>query len=534
MGSSLTSYNIAVSGLNTAQYGLATTGHNISNADTQGYTRQQVIQKDSKYHDVLTSSSEYKKSQLGLGTNVSIIRQIRNKFFDADYRNQESKESFYSVKYTTGLEVENIIGELESDYKMQDVLEDVWNSLNELTIHPEGIETRGIFIGNCVKFLDKVEAVSNELYTYQINLNDQVINTVNEVNSILEQVANVTQDIYKAEVNGDRANDYRDTRNNLLDQLSSLIDVNIKEKENGDLSIFADGKEIYTAGIYSKIGLRYTSGEYPFVEPIIGSPTEEILPYGTEAIPLYNIERDISANDPGATKGALRGLLISRGNTVANYTSDESDTENYLIPKVQKKIDTLVHSVVTMINDAVNPIDKKNAPYDLEGNKGGIEVFVRKTGYDRYKQLEDANDYASLYTMGNIEVNPELRTSDGYNKLAFSATGDVGDVSIINGLMSQWKDNIEELNNMSVDNYYRSVISDISVEVEEAGTYYDEQNSLLDTITNKRSALSGVSIDEELTNMIKYQHAYNAASRLINVVDSMIDKVINGTGRVGL
>ena len=141
---SMSSYSIGISGLRNAQSGLSTTGHNMANSSVEGYSRQGNIQQTFLYRTY--SESKVGLLQVGMGTDLSEIRQIRNKFFDAEYRAEASTSNFYAAKYVSGQEVENIIGELEGSYAGQDVLEDVWSALNELSIYPDGIETRGVFI----------------------------------------------------------------------------------------------------------------------------------------------------------------------------------------------------------------------------------------------------------------------------------------------------------------------------------------------------------------------------------------------------
>ncbi len=137
-----------------------------------------------------------------------------------------------------------------------------------------------------------------------------------------------------------------------------------------------------------------------------------------------------------------------------------------------------------------------------------------------------------------MEINPILRDTDGYNYLALSASGAVGDTTAILEVMKKWENGVDGLedafgNPYSVNNYYRSIVDDVSNEVNEASKYYDQHEGLLTSVDNKRQTLSGVSLDEELSYMLKYQYAFQASSKFINIIDSMVDKVVNGMGVVG-
>lgn len=538
---SLTStLSVATSGLKAAQRGLTTTGHNISNTETKGYTRQQNIQMDSSYSTIGSSKVGSGLLQVGLGSDISAVRQIRNKFFDMAYREANSTGNFYAAKFNTGYEVENILGELESSFKAQDVISDVWDAINELTLNPTAIETRDNFIETCVTFMEKMKDVSDNLVKYQMNLNEQIIGNVNKVNDYVSQVNELNLKITKAEANGDRANDYRDQRNYLLDQLSGLIDINIKESgSDGRVDILLNnGNELLSDGFQSVIGLRYASPSFPFVEPVF-TQEKGILEAGVNASPLYpNLDNENLTGASGNSKGELKGLLISRGNVVADYTTTDSEVNNYFIPNLQKKLDTLFNAVVTLINDAVCPKEGE-LPYNLKGEQEACEVFSRFKGYigekptllDRETVEEDLSNVSTLYSIRNVVINPKLLNTDGYNYLAFSRSGMPNDTEMLNEISQEWKTGLKALGGASIDKYYKNMITDLAVEIEEAKTFSDTSSGRIDIIENDRMALSGVSLDEEMTNMLKYQHAYNSAAKVISVINDMLETIVNGIKR---
>jgi len=190
-----------------------------------------------------------------------------------------------------------------------------------------------------------------------------------------------------------------------------------------------------------------------------------------------------------------------------------------------------------------------NAPYDLNyDNKAGFEVFVRKY-VNRYNadgtyNKEDPNDPFSLYSIGNITINPKLLDADGYNRIALMLADSISDQpggvsdnrNVLTEMLAKWKDKIISFYGgepLSVDDAYRQFVTNIATETRESVNFVEQQAVLIQQIDNKRLSISGVSLDEEMKNMMIYQHAYNASARVINTVDSMIDRVVNGTGRVG-
>lgn len=511
--SSMSSYSIGVSGLRNAQSGLSTTGHNMSNSSVQGYTRQSNIQETFLYRTY--SESKVGLLQIGMGTDLSEIRQIRNKFFDAEYREEAATSNYYAAKYVAGQEVENILGELESSYAAQEVISNVWSALNELSIYPDGIDTRSSFIETCVTFINKMQDFNSGLYNYQLNLNDQIKTTVAKINEISEEINELNTKISYAEINGDHANDYRDSRNLLIDELSTYLDITVKESANGTVSIMSNGKELVANGMAQRLGLKYSTPNSPFVEPVLSRETE-ILPSDANVISLFgDLSKVNLESGSDACSGLLKGQLIARGNVVGNFQTPDSQVGNFLIPRVEKQFDTLTNGIVTLLNDAFS----SGKTYDLSGGTG-VPIFTK------------ISENGEL-TVSNIQVNPELLKSGGYNNLALSASEDVADTSVILDVMNQWGNGVASLGGETVNNYYKGIVDELSIEVDEASTYYDEHNGLLVSVDNKRQTLSGVSLDEELSYMLKYQYAYQASSKFINIIDSMIDKVVNSMGVVG-
>jgi len=644
----MSSLGIAISGLHAAQTGLSVTGHNLANVDTVGFVRQQALQNDFFSNKIGSNGL----MQLGLGTDISEIRQIRDKFLDISYREEISKTMFYDVKYSAGAEIDRMLGETEGSYKFQSVLTDLWDAMNELSIDPKGVETRGEFISTAVTFIDKANDMFDGLYNLQTNLNEQVIQTVHRINQLLYSINELNGRIGEAEASGDNANDYRDLRNNDLDELAGLMKIDYKERANGVVDVMSEGNELVVNGLVNRLGLRYTGPKSDFVEPVF-THSKEILAYdptGQNAKALYSYNTNVSSAN-GNDYGKLRGLIVARGLLPANYATPEmalaavtpppdaatfpaetqyateyaafmsglyqtylddlaaynknpqkatrptppefiysnvppladpalvaayggytagfptaaEQAEQYavhedlyrkqqfnlnscLIPKMQVQIDTLVHSIVTLINDtfapsATNAPNDPNAPFGMD-NSQHTEIFVRGTykyaeRYDAAGNLipEDKSEYYSLYTIGNIKVNPILLNTSGYDKIATSRYGDESDATIVLDLLEKWKSGfigVGDMEKLSVDGFYRQLVSLHSTETNEAKNFVEKQVELVQQVDGKRKQISGVSMDEEMKNMMIYQHAYNAAARIVNVIDSMIDKIVNGTGRVGM
>jgi flagellar hook-associated protein 1 FlgK len=200
-----------------------------------------------------------------------------------------------------------------------------------------------------------------------------------------------------------------------------------------------------------------------------------------------------------------------------------------------------------MINDLLSPntgippsLDTANAPYGLDGTQG-IELFSRK-GVARYDGLgnyieEDLGNPYTLYSAGNLVINQDILSD--YDKICLSKTkGDVSDNSVTHEMLNKWSEAsllIEPglTNKLNFNEYYTEFISNIGNKGISVNAMKDHQELMVMQIENQRSSKTAVSSDEELSNMIKFQHAYNAAAKVVTVLDQMIEQIVTSTGLVG-
>lgn len=577
----MSSLYVGVSGLGASQNSLNTTAHNLANTDTKGYVRQQVVQVDSTYLNWgVTHNSTL---QSGLGVDIATVRQVRDMFLDKSYRKEIGRQEFYEVQYEAVEEVESMFGEMEG-VPFQDALEGLWTSLQELEKEPS-IGTRASLIEIAVSFIERAENISNQLKDYQINLNTQILNKVNRVNEIAEGINTLNEKILYYESNGmEHANDLRDERNNFLDELGQIVSITSKETANGVVTVNAEGVPLVTEDTAYKMGTEEISATSDMLKPVW-------LSHGN--VDVFNLDKVTSSNND-TDIGSLKGLLVSRGSDIANYTdiplkknyaaSDAayntavSDYNNMVdasvIKTVQSQFDQLIHGIVTTINDVLSPnkavtikdgattkviniLDEINAP---EGNDidttMGEGLFNRKsmdrytdanveienadgtftmTAVRIYNEEDSANNY-SLFTLGKIEINPEILSN--YSKIPLSSNTGSGDYDseTTEALISKWQDPFATLspNTLTVNNfnaYYTAFIAETANRGEQLNTISTNQASMVNSIDSQRQQTIGVSSDEELTNLVKFQHAYNASARYISVISDMLEQVITSLGR---
>lgn len=574
----MSGFYVGVSGLNASQNSLNATSHNLANTETKGYVRQQVVQVDSTYMN--WGINHISTLQTGLGTDIAEVRQIRDLFLDKSYRREEGRQSFYQVQYEAVEEIEGMFGELEG-MAFQDSIDSVWTSIQELAKEPDSIVTRASLIQNSVNFIERAENITKQLKDYQVNLNTQIENQVNRINEIAEGIDKLNNEIRFYESNQmENANDLRDSRNNLLDELGGLLNITYSEDSKGVVSVIAEGSTLVSDDVVYKLGTAPISKDSNMLKPVW-------ISHGN--VDLFNLEKSTSIYRD-TDIGSLKGLMVARGNSQANYTdipvrSNYEDDASYneavkeynnqvdssVLMTVQSQFDQLVHGITTTINDILCPnkkvdikqadgtiktiqiLDEENAPVGMDADKTVGEALFNRKSMDRYTlstvdilnsdgtttsttvrvyNEENPEDNYSLFTIGEIEVNQEIMNN--YSLIPLSSNTGSGDYDIktAEALITKWQEPFATLspNTLTSNNftsYYTAFIGELANRGDQLNTISENQESMVNSIDEQRQKVLGVSSDEELANLIKYQHAYNASSRYITVISEMLDQMIS-------
>lgn len=561
-----------ISGLRTSQEALNVTANNLANVNTKGYVRQQVYQGDRE--SVWIGLSAMNQSQVGLGVTIGEVRQVRNSFLDKYYRQEAGREAFYDECYQAAVEVQDFLGEMQGA-EFQTALSDFWETVHELAKAPEMTVNQNMFIEYAGILMDRAKSVYKGMREYQSTINYKITDTIDRINEIGEQVSEMNQQILKIESNDvEKAKDIRDQRAVLLDELGSYVKMDYKELPNGTVRVSVEGNSFITTNRYNKMG--YTQ------DPDTGFVTPVWPAYGNE--PIYDLNDDISTA-ANSDIGSLKAMVLSRGKEYANYTVFyESDLKtmissedyvnsvaNSVMESTEAEFDNLIHIVITKINDVLCP---NKLLTDADGNavldENGKEIYVwdaekgsygsdeeatpatelfSRNGIERYTEKtitvdgvekkyfvfnqENADDPKSLYSIANVKVNSKLEQIPSLLP-TMTNTGDTN-YEMAKALADAWQNMSLYMNPNSdtmcnVTGYYNQMVLELSV----LGSVYQEISESLSgtvaTIETQRQGVIGVSSDEELTNMIKYQNAYNASSRYINAVSEMIEHLLNKLG----
>jgi flagellar hook-associated protein 1 FlgK len=482
MALGFSSLEIAKSGMAFSETALAVTGHNVSNVNTNGYVRQQAMSAASRYH----KASEY---QYGLGAEVQDIRQIRNQFLDNVYRNENTTLGYWETKSETFQNIQAILGD-PMNSGLQDVMNQFWDSWQELSKEPDSLTVRALVVKRGEALVDQINHIGSQIDKLQQDLNSEFGVRIAELNDITSKIANLNLIILNNELTGDSANDYRDQRNSLVDRLSKLADVDVTEMQDGQLDITLGGYFLVSKGVHNNIVAEGNGESGLFYVPKLEG-TEIVVPIKS---------------------GILKGILESRGNSFGTVIS--TDDYSNILPGLKKKLNDLVYTLATKLNTIHAGGKTLNDPPST-----GAAFFV---------PINSAYDLQ----MGNIKLNDNLTNLSNVVASRSGASGDntvALEIANLRGL----KCITDSKGLLSIDDFYQSIILEVGNGGYEAEAITKSQQALVNSADNQRQAIMGVSMDEEMSNMMKYKFSYSAASRAINVIDDMLETIITRMGLVG-
>lgn len=531
---------IGTSGLQTSQNALNTVAHNLSNAGTAGYTRQQILLNDKQYNTISVNHKAISNQQTGLGVTYAKVRQVRDYFLDQTYRKESGRCAFYEASYDAINEAETLLRELDGE-AFKDSLNNLWVSIQELAKDPSSPVTQGTLVQCASQFVSKAAAVSKGLNDYQDNLNLQVVQDVNRINTIGKQIYQLNNEILNIEVGGvESANDLKDTRNALLDELSQLVNISYEYDVDGCAMVKVEGHTFVNRAMPYEMGVKQdpSTGFYtPFW--VFDARKTELedgsTDYDIESAEVFNLSRTISS-ELDTDVGGLKAKLLARGDHRANYTDLNPNTYNDLVSQsvimnIQAEFDNLVHNIVTKINQVFADAADPATGYMMDGSEP-IRLFEKKADAGYAEDLTPGKE-DTLYTIENLIINPDLVKTP--TKLGFTKPDGSKDYELAEALNAAFDEEAYVLNpnvtsKANFLGYYDNMVSQIGNLGYVFHSIYESQVTTVNSTEEARQQVIGVSDDEELNNMIKFQNAYNASSRYINVIDEMLEHILNTLG----
>ncbi len=451
--------SVALQSLLTQQGALEVTANNIANVNTPGYSREVPIFEESP--PTLTGNTE-----VGTGVTLASVESVRDNILNLRIDQETSQQSSLDSYVDAMNQVQALFNETQGT-GLQTDLSNFFNSFQSLSTDPTDSSLQQSVIIAGQDLAQAFNETSQNLSTIQQGLDQSVVQTVQQVNQLTSQIANLNQQIQQVTNSGQNAGSLVDEQNEDLTNLSNLIDTSVITANNGTVSVTTSSGALLVSGDVSSsltTQINTTTGMHD----------------------VYDNGTDITSTIAG---GQLQGLINARDNS---------------IPSAMSSLDNLAAGLISAVNT------QQTAGYDANGNPG-VDFFTPFT------PSTPGSNAGAAATMSVALTNPD--------QVAASGTGSSGDNS--NAIALANLQNATMVDGQTAGNYYSNMIDKVGNEVSNATSQQEAVSLVLQQLTNQQSAVSGVSLDEEATNLVMYQRAYEASARVISVVDELTSDTID-------
>ena len=602
---------------------ITTAGHNISNANTEGYSRQRVQIRafDPLYKPDLTRPE--RAGMIGQGVDVESINRIRDELLDQRIVGQAHLEGYWDTRSKYYMMLEQIYNEPD-DVSIRSNMDKFWEAWQELSIHPENQASRQAVVTRGETLTDSIKQRWESLDGIGNLIDGDIEATVRQVNNYAKQIAETNAEIVRSRAMGDNPNDLLDRRDLLVDKLSKLINITTDQRDNDEFMVHVDGKIIVQGSVSREIGFAPREDDTGYQKLIwkdtgfdaifkggqLGALVElrdvdvrnEIQSLNTLTMNFSDLVNDIHRNGVGANNVTGLDFFVQHPfveNTNGNFDRDGDgylDTSyvfrftgsNALDMQQQVGIEGVmtfsgtdgyvdvpyyhtdtVETVIARINNSTSEVkaylDKNNhlvlkatTSQDIS-NPDFVIRHVEDSGYFlssysgilRGNGAENAYDFAQADSVNALTDQTQFAVAPYFNPSAYieinsEIKNDVMCVAAgypdVNGHNPAGDGRaaveIASIRNTAImvgsmktfDDYFADTVTNVGLKGEQAETNLLTQTAIMDDLRNTRDSISGVNIDEELAEIMKFQHGYNAAAKFVTVWDSLIDTIINRLG----
>lgn len=526
-------------GMMTQQAALYVTGHNVANANTPGYTRQRVNFVQTEPFPTPGLNRPQIPGQMGTGVKAGSIERVREYFLDIQYRGENNKLGYWEARADAIAKMEDIMNE-PSDNGLAKTMDQFWQALQDLSVNPENEGARSVVRQRGLAVVETFHYLSNSLSQIQTDIGTQIGVTITQINSLAKQISEINQQIASVEPNGYLPNDLYDERDRLIDELSKLINVQVeKHPTGGNAPATAEGTyDIYFLNgnekVYLVQGRDFQSISFPDGQDVDGDKEHiKEMPPATGVTELQVGGTSVSFtsnNQVTFPMGKLRGLIEAYG-YVNGQDSNGQPIVTGIYPDMLNNLDKLAYTFGKLFN----AVHEKG--YGLNGETG--VSFFDGLGQEEKGAAKTIRLSADIDDLANIAASTEYgKPGNGNNAINLANVGSMllssNTISLIGTSATiQMSDLQLPLTSGTIQTNYQGWIGKLGVDGQQANRMKNNSDVLRQSVEERRQSVSSVSLDEEMMNMIKFQHAYNAAARQITVVDEMLDKIINGMGIVG-
>lgn len=468
MRSTFFGLEIGYRGLVTHQAALDVTGNNISNASTPGYSRQraEINSTDPYTYPAFNRCNTY--GQIGTGSQVTEILRIRDELIDTQVWRNNSNLGFWESS-------DNLLGQLESIMNEPDTesgnirtaVDAFWAAMEDFSKSPEAMELRTPLVEAAITMTDFIKSDYNQFKLLREDTDQRIVNKVDELNQLASEIAELNEQIGKVTALGDNPNDLLDQRDKLVEQVSKIVNISTTVDAQDRMSLTIQGIPLVNGITSNKI-------------TTVPNPNDESM----VRLRWQALDMEVDVRN-----GELMGLLEVR---------DE------IIPEILNDLDSYANTLITSVNNL------HRTGYGLDGSTGE-DFFVGTGASDIYvsSRINDGEE-----GLRRIAASSSEEGLEGNNDIAL-AMAELVDLKLLKG------------GSATLGDFIGSLVSKIGSLTQEADLNTEHYTLLIENLNGKRESISGVSMEEETTNMLRFNQGFNAAAKIINVMDEMLNVIVN-------
>lgn len=552
MVSLFSSLNMTANALSVNESAISVVSHNVANMNTEGYSKQKVNLATRNVAGAIGDSVEAQIRANG-GVMIASVTRYNDAYLNNYYRDQLSILKGYEEQLGNLGDLAEIFDDLKGE-GIDTALSNFYDALNNLNEYPASSTAR-------INFIETAKTLTATLNTKSVQLdeltskalgdgisqealeNSEIYNKFEAFNDKLTELAEINKALAVTQTGTLEANNLLDKRDMVLNKIAEFIDINIEEKPNGSVDLYAGGEKLVSGSeVKGKLQIQ-TAASYCEANGLIYPDewvTEDGKPREAAVISIVNPENpdEIIVSDANSviTTGVIGGLL---------HSADlEVDGMNAGVAK--DSLNKLAKAIAEVFND----LNTRDGAYAIDPNDTGKLVatneknvifgnFVQKIDPNTNQPVFDPDTGEPIYeleeiTAGNISINSSLLTNDGIWNLscAYFAEGEnfderaVGNAQNVAAMLGTRNEKQDSLNGMSVEDFYTGLVGKIAAGGSNSQNLVDTQNDVVDSIYNKILANNSVDLNEELVDLVKYQTAYSAAAQVFNTCNACLDTLM--------
>ena len=553
---------IALRGLYSSQRGLANVSHNVDNINTPGYSRQVINQTAARPLLVVSGAG-----MLGMGSDVVSVDRVRDTYLDEKYWSESKYYGEWLVKATIIEEMQAIYNE-PSDTGYTKIISDFFNALQTLSTDPSSEATRAMVMERGKAVAKYFNSVATHFDHMQEDLNNMVYSKVEEINNLADQIRELNLQIYNFEVMGNKANDLRDRRDYLVDKLSRLVNIEAYEVQTGLKLPNGEPETRFMVTISGKALVDHDNVVHLKCEARTTNLNAEDINN------LYEVSWE-DGNKVNIKSGELKGYLDMRdGNDGMVGLNGEKSPEYKGIPYYQRKMNEFVRVFAMAFNEGIIYNGQTKTYEDVKGHADGYvlypdindddapdtgirfftmlgedgkpmssEAFIalmRGAGKPDGQEIDEFLDISDLtidqiqagyafITARNFSISWDIESDPSNNIAATDTAGEVSNNENLKEIM-KLRHNPYMFMEGTPEDYIKTLVSSMGVDGQQFTLYMEIQENIMIQLENRRQSVSGVSLNEEMINLVKYQQIYGAAAKMIQTYSEVLDVLVNRLG----